>query len=105
MRSAAFLRGLFYTAKDFVFVQEDFLGMVDGLLVELSAEEFLQLLPELRMAFGYFTPLEADRIAGKAAALHGADADRILKGRAVPPLVYEYGETLDAWGRSRVGGA
>lgn len=101
MKSAGFLRGLFYTAKDFVFVQEDFLSLVDGLLAGLSAEEFLQLLPELRMAFGYFTPLETDRIAGKAAALHGGSADRILKGREVSPLAYEYGEALDAWGRSR----
>lgn len=101
MKSAAFLRGLFYTARDFVFVQEDFLSLVDGLLAGLSAEEFLQLLPELRMAFGYFTPLETDRIAGKAAALHGGSADRILKGRAVSPLAYEYGELLDAWGRLR----
>ena len=103
MKSAAFLRGLFYTARDFVFVQEDFLSMVDSLLAGLSAEEFLQLLPELRMAFGYFTPLETDRIAGKAAALHGGSADRILKGRAVSPLAYEYGEALDAWGRLRAG--
>lgn len=101
MKSAAFLRGLFYTARDFVFVQEDFLSLVDGLLAGLSAEEFLQLLPELRMAFGYFTPLETDRIAGKAAALHGGSADRILKGREVSPLAYEYGEALDAWGRLR----
>ncbi len=98
MKSAAFLRGLFYTAKDFVFVQEEFLGMVDGLLAELSAEEFLLLLPELRMAFGYFTPLETDRIAGKAAMLHGVDAARILKGREVSPLVYAYGELLDTYG-------
>lgn len=101
MKSAAFLRGLFYTARDFVFVQEDFLSLVDGLLAGLSAEEFLQLLPELRMAFGYFTPLETDRIAGKAAALHGGSADRILKGREVSPFAYEYGEVLDAWGRLR----
>ncbi len=101
MRSAAFLRGLFYTARDFVFVQEYFLSMVDELLAELSADEFLQLLPELRMAFGYFTPFETDRIAGKAAALHGAEADRILKGRRVPPHAYEYGEFLDTFGRAR----
>lgn len=100
MRSAAFLRGLFYTARDFVFVQEDFLATVDELLAGLSAEEFLQLLPELRMAFGYFTPMETDRIAGKAAALHGAGADRVLRGREVSPFVYEYGEMLDAVGRA-----
>ncbi len=97
-RSAAFLRGLFFTARDFVFVQEDFLGMVDALLEKLEPEEFLSLLPELRMAFGYFTPLETDRLAAKAAALHGVSGDAVLHGRKVSPLEYEYGERLDAYG-------
>ncbi len=102
MKSAPFLRGLFYTARDYVFVKEGFLSMVDHLLGTLSAEEFLKLLPELRMAFGYFTPLETDRIAAKAAALHAVQAARLLKGRAVSPLEYEYGELLDAYGASRI---
>lgn len=97
MKSAAFLRGLFYTARDFVFVQEGFLEMIDGLLGGLSAEAFMKLLPELRQAFGYFTPLEVDRIAGKAAALHGAKKQDLLHGRQVSALEYEYGEALDAY--------
>ncbi len=97
MKSAAYLRGLFYTARDFVFVQKDFLAMVDKLLEGLSPEEFLQLLPEMRMAFGYFTPMETDRIAGKAAALHGASLERLFGGRKVLPTEYAYGEQLDAY--------
>lgn len=97
MKSAAFLRGLFFTARDFVFVTEDFLGMIDGLLGALSAEAFMRLLPELRQAFGYFTPLETDRIAGKAAALHGETGKKLLRGRLVLPAEYEYGELLDAY--------
>ena len=97
MKSASFLRGLFYTAKDLVFVQEHFLQMVDTLLGKLSAEDFLQILPELRMAFSYFTPFETDRIAKKAANLHGAEAKQIQKGRMVTPLEYEYGELLDSY--------
>lgn len=97
MKSAAFLRGLFYTARDFVFVQESFLTMIDGLLGKLSVEAFMNLLPELRQAFGYFTPLETDRIAGKAAAIHGAKKQELFKGRAISPMEYAYGELLDAW--------
>jgi len=97
MKSAVFLRGLFYTARDFVFVQEGFLTMIDGLLEKLSAEAFLKLLPELRQAFGYFTPLETDRIAEKAAAFHGVKKQKFLRGRMVSPLEYEYGELLDAY--------
>jgi len=98
MKSAAFLRGLFFTARDFVFVQETFLEMIDELVAALGAEDFLQLLPEFRMAFGYFTPLETDRIAQKAAALHGAEKLQFLTGREVSPLEYEYGEILDIYG-------
>lgn len=97
LQSAVFLRGLFYTARDMIFVQDSFLTMIDELLGRLSAEEFLMLLPELRQAFGYFTPLEIDRIAGRAAALHGAGKNVILKGHAVSPLEYEYGERLDQY--------
>lgn len=104
MNSALFLRGLFFTAKDLLFVQEHFLGMIDRLLGELSPEAFMRLLPELRRAFGYFTPLETDRIAGKAAGLHGAKKQKILRGRTVSPLEYAYGESLDAFARKRIEG-
>lgn len=103
MKSAAFLRGLFYTARDFVFVQEHFLEMIDGLLEKLSGEAFMKLLPELRQAFGYFTPLEIDRIAGKAAGLHGVKKQEVLHGRMVLPAEYEYGEALDAWAVKKTG--
>ena len=103
MKSAAFLRGLFYTARDFVFVQEHFLEMIDGLLEKLSGEAVMKLLPELRQAFGYFTPLEIDRIAGKAAGLHGVKKQEVLHGRMVLPAEYEYGEALDAWAVKKTG--
>ena len=102
MKSAAFLRGLFFTARDFVFVKEHFLDMIDELLAGLLAEEFMMLLPELRQAFGYFTPLEIDRIAGKAAALHGRTKQELLRGRVVSALEYEYGEILDAYASRRM---
>ena len=101
-KSAAFLHGLFFTAHDFVFISEDFIGMIDGLLQRLSVEEFLKLLPELRLAFSYFTPLETDRIAGRAAALYGKKGRDILQGRTVDPKAYAYGEALDAYVWSRI---
>lgn len=107
-KSAAFLRGLFFTARDFVFASSEFLNLIDGLLGRLSGEEFLKLLPELRLAFGYFTPLETDRIAGRAAALHGKKKSDMLTGRSVSPGEYAYGEALDDYAsqnsRSRLWG-
>lgn len=101
-KSAAFLRGLFFTARDFVFVSGEFLNLIDELLGRLSGEEFLRLLPELRMAFGYFTPLETDRIAGRAAALHGRKKRDLLTGRRVSPEEFAYGEALDAYAGERI---
>ena len=37
--------------------------------------------------------LETDRIAKKAAALHGVKKEELLKGRMVSPEEYEYGYT------------
>lgn len=102
LKSAAFLRGLFCTAKDMVFTGEHFLVMIDQLLGDLSVEQFMMLLPELRMAFGYFTPLETDRIAGEAAELHGVRKKALLSGRKVNPLEFEYGQQLDVYGRKRM---
>ena len=101
-KSAAFLRGLFYTARDIVFTQKRFVSMIDALIAGLEAETFLELLPELRMAFGYFTPMETDRIAGQAASLHKAEKKQLFGGLFVFPLEYEYGERLDAYGRGRM---
>ena len=103
--SAAFLRGLFFTARDYVFASGDFLELIDGLLGRLSTEEFLKLLPELRLAFSYFTPMETDRIAARAAAFHGKKGQDILRGRAVSPEEYAYGETLDHYIREQMKGA
>ena len=95
--SAAFLRGLFFTARDFVFVSREFIGLIDGLLARLSPEEFMGILPQLRLAFSYFTPMETDRIAGRAAGLHGAAGRDLLRRRAVSPEEYAYGQALDAY--------
>lgn len=101
-RSAAFLRGLFFTARDFVFAGDGFVRLVDELLGRLPVEEFMGLLPELRLAFGYFTPMETDRIAGQAAALHGKSAGELIHGRMVSPEEYAYGERLDGYIRRRM---
>ncbi len=102
MDSGAFLRGLFYTARDYVFVCDDFIYMIDELLGKLSADAFMKLLPEFRQAFGYFTPLEINRLAEKAALLHGVKKKSLIGGRKVAPLEYEYGELLNEYALQRM---
>lgn len=100
--SAAFLKGLFFTARDFVFVSHGFLDMIDQLLGRLSGEDFMKLLPEFRMAFGYFTPMEINRIAQKAANLHGQSGKDLLKGPLITPADYALGERLDRYAKGRM---
>ena len=100
--TAVFMRGLFFTARDLVFVSSDFVEMIDFLLKRLQGDELMELLPELRMAFSYFTPKEIDRIAQKVAVLYGKDKGILKRGTLVTPKEYAYGETLDAWAKKKM---
>ena len=101
LQSAAFLQGLFYTARDLLLADPDFLPQIDRLLCALEDDDFTRLLPELRLAFSYFVPTETDRLAKRAAALHGAAANA-LRRTAADPAAYTCGEALDAWAAARL---
>ncbi len=97
MKTALFFRGLFFAAKDLVFVGNQFMEMLDAFLKQVSEEDFMRLLPELRMAFTYFTPGEVDRIAEAAAGMHGKQREDILYKKGVTGDFYAYGKELDAY--------
>lgn len=101
VQSAPFLQGLFYTARDLLLVDPGFLSNIDRLLCALEDDDFTRLLPELRLAFSYFVPTETDRLAKRAAALHGGTGD-ILRHGAVGPAAYTRAEALDAWAAARL---
>lgn len=102
LQSAVFFRGLFYTAKDLVFIGTGFLEMMDMFLGQVEEEEFMELLPQLRMAFAYFTPAETDKIAKKAAELHGRSREDIMERKEVMPDWYSYGKELDEYAREHM---
>ncbi len=95
--TAQFFRGLFFSARDLVFIGEQFIRMLDGFYGTVSQEEFMELLPRLRMAFAYFTPREIDRIAGMAAGVHGKTGRDIMERQEVFPDWYAYGKELDEY--------
>ncbi len=88
-------RGLFFTARDLVFVGNSFIVMMDTFIGKLSEEDFMGILPELRMAFSYFTPREIDEIAKKAAEQHGRKGKDLLALKEISPLIYKYGRELN----------
>lgn len=100
--TAQFFRGLFFTARDLVFIGEQFIRMLDEFYGQVSQEEFMELLPQLRLAFTYFTPRETDRIAGAAAGLHGRSRKDILERKEVYPDWYSYGKEMDAYVKGKM---
>ncbi len=97
LQTAVFFRGLFYTAKDLIFIGGQILGMLDAFFGQVEEGEFMELLPQLRMAFTYFTPSETDRIAGMAAGLHGKKGEDLMRLWEVMPDWYGYGRELDEY--------
>ena len=72
-KSVAFLRGLLHSARDAAWQLPELLDALDGLLRDWPEEQFVAMLPELRLAFSTMTPKETDRIAQAVARLHGID--------------------------------
>ena len=97
------LRLAFFAAKDLVFVGAQFVEMLDEFLKQVPEEEFMRLLPELRMAFTYFIPSEIDRIAEAAAGLYGKTQKDILGKKGIPGSVYAYGKELEAYVMAQLG--
>lgn len=102
--TAQFFRGLFFTARDLVFIGEQFIRMLDEFYGVVSEEEFMELLPELRMAFTYFTPREIDKIAAAAAGIHGKGRRDIMERQEIFPDWYSYGKTLDEYVKGKMRG-
>lgn len=96
LQSASLLQGLFFSARDLLLTDHDFLKQIDELFCELEDEDFTSMLPQLRLAFSYFLPTETDRLGRSAAALHGATAKE-FRQRAVNTADYSRAEALDAW--------
>ncbi len=99
LKTAVFFRGLFYTARDLILMEPEMLVLIDTFLGEVSEAEFMELLPQLRMAFAYFAPSETDKIAHQAAGLHRKSGRDLMERDAVLPGWYAYGRELDAYAR------
>lgn len=102
LKAASYFRGLFYTARDLVFVGTGLLRTLDGLIGQLSSEEFMELLPEFRLAFSYFTPRETDQIGEHVAGFYGKGSRDLFALEEVAPAVSEYGKMLDVYVRKAV---
>ncbi|MFG6369146.1 MAG: hypothetical protein K1W16_12115 [Lachnospiraceae bacterium] len=103
LKTAVFFRGLFFTARDLILIEREMLERIDVFLGQVNAVEFMELLPQLRMAFAYFTPAETDKIAQQAASLHHKTGHELMEQAEVLPEWYTYGRELDAYVRHVLG--
>ena len=94
-QGASYLKGLFETARDIALMDKNFLAMTDVLLSEMEYDDFMEILPSLRLAYSYFTPFEIQEIAGEAASLHGLKEDLTLQSGLDEALI-AFGAELDA---------
>ncbi len=94
-KAANFVKGLFYVARDVIFAWEGMIDMLDDFLRRTSYEEFLVVLPQLRLAFSFFTPAEMDRLAAKVAKKYGLRQSEFESLKAVSADEYAYGKALE----------
>ena len=94
-QGADYLKGLFSTARDIVFAENDFLKLTDELLTGMSSEDFIEILPSMRLAFSYFTPQEISETAEAVACLYGAEGDTLLYDESVDEGLLLFGRQLD----------
>ena len=92
---AGFLRGLFATARDIVLVGTEFVNIIDKLIKVLPMDMFIEVLPELHLAFSYFTPGEIDGIAEKAAAIYDSKKSDLMNKPQIYDDFYAIGAELE----------
>ncbi len=95
MKSGSFLKGLFSTAKDLLLVQSDLLEAIDKFMRNIEEEQFMSLLPDLRLSFTFFNPEEVDSIAKEVATVYRKEEQDILYEDAIKEEDIKLATALD----------
>lgn len=96
LESAGFLKGLFSTARDTVFYDDEFIKGIDHVIRNMQEEDFMKILPDLRLSFSFFTPNEINEIAETVSEVYSATKEGILKAEAISPEEIRLGTELDS---------
>ncbi|MDX8350245.1 DUF5682 family protein [Cognatiyoonia sp. IB215446] len=72
------LRGILHSSPTLIRHAKGLLPAVDTFLCGLDAEEFLELLPHLRLAFTALNPRDTDHLAEELARMHDIQAGQLL---------------------------
>lgn len=58
IQGAEFLHGLFNAARDIIMTDDSFIRMTDTLICGLDYDDFIEILPSMKLAFSCFTPMK-----------------------------------------------
>lgn len=90
------LIGMLQGAPQVLWRTPGMLDTVDGFLGRLDEDEFMALLPHLRLAFAALNPREIDQVAEQLARLHGGSASSFAAvHHALTPRDFDRGLALD----------
>jgi len=94
-KAGIFLAGLFISAWDLVFTDARFTGGITSILKNFTHEDFLLVLPDLRLAFSSFTPNQIDKLAKIIAENLGVSDD--LRTVGISEKLLELGREIDKY--------
>lgn len=81
--SAKFLKGLFATAKDALLCNDELTIAIDKMIQEIPEEEFMAIVPNMRIAFSHFSPTEINTIGKRVGSLYDTTGVQITQVKAV----------------------
>ncbi|MDP4146328.1 MAG: DUF5682 family protein [Bacillota bacterium] len=97
MMSAKFMKGLFATAREVVLYDTFFIKGIDNLIRNLDEDNFLNLLPDMRLSFSFFSPMEIDQISKLVSSIYKKQKEDIIEKEGVDPRVFKLGREADTF--------
>jgi len=95
IQGAEFLNGLFNAARDIIMTDDSFIRMTDTLICGLDYDDFIEILPSMKLAFSCFTPYEIQQTATAVAKLYDADSAELLTEKPMNERLYSFGVEID----------
>lgn len=95
IQGAEFLHGLFNAARDIIMTDDSFIRMTDTLICGLDYDDFIEILPSMKLAFSCFTPYEIQQTATAVAKLYDSDSAELLVEKPMNERLYSFGREID----------
>ncbi|MCL2772966.1 MAG: DUF5682 family protein [Oscillospiraceae bacterium] len=95
-KAGIFLGGLFISGWDLIFSDDRFIDGITNILQNFSHDDFMFVLPDLRLAFSAFTPSQIDKLAGIIAKILGIDKDSVTSA-GISEKILSLGREIDKY--------